>query len=214
VGLEWKHEGYQTGLTWFRNDYRDKIEAGYLPSGTSTNGSTDVYKWENVPKAVVEGLEGTVNVPLSETISWNNNLTWMLQSKNKETGDRLSIIPQYTLNSMLSWQATQDLSLQTTFTWYGRQTPKKYNYKGEAVTGSEKDEVSPYSVLGLSGTLDVNKYVSVTLGVDNLLDKRHFRAGNAQTTGNATTNSYMYGAGANTYNESGRTWYMSLNTHF
>lgn len=214
VGLEWKHEGYQTGLTWFRNDYRDKIEAGYLPSGTSTNGSTDVYKWENVPKAVVEGLEGTVNVPLSETISWNNNLTWMLQSKNKETGDRLSIIPQYTLNSMLSWQATQDLSLQTTFTWYGRQTPKKYNYKGEAVTGSEKDEVSPYSALGLSGTLDVNKYVSVTLGVDNLLDKRHFRAGNAQTTGNATTNSYMYGAGANTYNESGRTWYMSLNTHF
>lgn len=214
VGLEWKHEGYQTGLTWFRNDYRNKIEAGYLPGGTSTNGSTDVYQWENVPKAVVEGLEGTVNLPLSETVSWNNNLTWMLQSKNKETGDRLSIIPQYTLNSTLSWQAMQNLSLQTSFTWYGRQTPKKYNYKGEAVTGSEQDEVSPYSVIGLSGTLDVNKYVSVTLGVDNLLDKRHFRAGNAQTTGNATTSSYMYGAGANTYNESGRTWYLSLDTHF
>lgn len=214
VGLEWKHEGYQTGLTWFRNDYRNKIEAGYLPSGTSTNGSTDVYKWENVPKAVVEGLEGTVNLPLSDTVSWNNNLTWMLQSKNKETGDRLSIIPQYTLNSTLSWQARENLSLQTSFTWYGRQTPKKYNYKGEAVTGSEKDEVSPYSVIGLSGTLDVNKYVSVTLGVDNLLDKRHYRVGNAQTTGNAATDSYMYGAGANTYNESGRTWYLSLDTHF
>ncbi|QHM73685.1 Ferrienterobactin receptor [Mixta intestinalis] len=214
AGLEWKHEDYQVGVTWFRNDYRDKIEAGYLPSGVSTNGKTDLYRWENVPKAVVEGLEGTVNFPLGETIIWSNNLTWMLQSKNKETGDRLSIIPQYTLNSMLSWQATQDLSLQTTFTWYGRQTPKKYNYKGEAITGSERDEVSPYSVVGLSGTLEVNKYVSVTLGVDNLLDKRHFRAGNAQTTGNAVTNSYMYGAGANTYNESGRTWYLGLNTHF
>ena len=214
VGLEWKRDGYQTGLTWFRNDYRNKIESGYLPDGTSTNGKTDVYKWENVPKAVVEGLEGTVNLPLSDTVSWNNNLTWMLKSKNKETGDRLSIIPQYTLNSMLSWQATQNLSLQTSFTWYGRQTPKKYNYKGETVTGSEKDEVSPYSVIGLSGTMDVNKYVSVTLGVDNLLDKRHFRMGNAQTTGNANTNSYMYGAGANTYNESGRTWYLSLDTHF
>ncbi|MDR7343554.1 ferric enterobactin receptor [Pantoea alhagi] len=214
IGLEWKRDGYQTGLTWFRNDYRNKIESGYLPEGTSTNGKTDVYKWENVPKAVVEGLEGTVNLPLSDTVSWNNNLTWMLQSKNKETGDRLSIIPQYTLNSILSWQATQNLSLQTSFTWYGRQTPKKYNYKGETVTGSERDEVSPYSVLGLSGTMEVNKYVSVTLGVDNLLDKRHFRAGNAQTTGNDNTNSYMYGAGANTYNESGRTWYLSLDTHF
>ncbi|UQY44608.1 TonB-dependent siderophore receptor [Mixta hanseatica] len=214
VGLEWKRDDYQLGLTWFRNDYRNKIESGYLPSTTSTNGATDVYKWENVPKAVVEGLEGTVNLPLSDTVSWNNNLTWMLQSKNKETGDRLSIIPQYTLNSILSWQATQNLSLQTSFTWYGRQTPKKYNYKGETVTGSELDEVSPYSVLGLSGTMDVNKYISVTLGVDNLLDKRHFRAGNAQTTGNAATGSYMYGAGANTYNEAGRTWYLSLNTHF
>lgn len=214
IGLEYKHEGYQAGITWFRNDYRNKIEAGYLPSGTSDTGAADVYKWENVPKAVVEGLEGTVNIPVSESISWNNNLTYMLQSKNKTTGDRLSIIPEYTLNSTLAWQAMQDLSLQTTLTWYGRQTPKKYNYKGEAVTGTELSEVSPYSVIGLSGTYDVNKYASVTLGIDNLFDKRHFREGNAQTTGSSTTNAYMYGAGANTYNESGRTFYMSLNTHF
>lgn len=214
VGLEWKHDGYQAGVTWFRNDYRNKIEAGYLPSGTSTSGTTDVYKWENVPKAVVEGLEGTLNIPFSDTVAWNNNLTYMLQSKNKETGDRLSIIPEYTLNSSLSWQATQDLSLETTLTWYGSQTPKKYNYKGEAVTGSEKDQVSPYSIVGMSGTYDINKYASVTLGIENLFDKRHFREGNAQTTGNTTTGAYMYGAGANTYNESGRTYYVSVNTHF
>jgi ferric enterobactin receptor len=65
---------------------------------------TDIYQWENVPKAVVEGLEGTLNVPVSETVNWTNNITYMLQSKNKETGDRLSIIPEYTLNSTLSWQ--------------------------------------------------------------------------------------------------------------
>lgn len=216
VGIEYKHEGYQAGITWFRNDYRNKIEAGYQPSGTSTSGGADIYQWENVPKAVVEGLEGTVNLPLTESVSWNNNLTYMLQSKskNKTTGDRLSIIPEYTLNSTLAWQATDAFSLQSTLTWYGRQTPKKYNYKGESVSGTEQSTVSPYSIVGMSGTYDVNKYVSVTLGVDNVLDKRHFREGNAQTTGNATTNAYMYGAGANTYNESGRTWYMGLNTHF
>lgn len=214
VGIEYKHEGYQAGLTWFRNDYRNKIESGYVPTSTSTSGNADIYQWENVPKAVVEGLEGTVNLPVTEAISWNNNLTWMLQSKNKTTGDRLSVIPEYTLNSTLAWQTTQDLSLQATFTWYGRQTPKKFNYKGDAVTGSERATVSPYSILGLSGTWDVTKYASLTLGIDNLFDKCHYREGNAQTTGNANTNSYMYGAGANTFNESGRTWYMSLNTHF
>jgi ferric enterobactin receptor len=44
---------------------------------------TDIYQWENVPKAVVEGLEGTLNVPVSETVNWTNNITYMLQSKNK-----------------------------------------------------------------------------------------------------------------------------------
>ncbi len=69
-----------------------------------------------MPKAVVEGLEGSLNVPVSDTINWTNNITYMLQSKNKETGDRLSIIPEYTLNSTLSWQVHQDVSLQSTFT--------------------------------------------------------------------------------------------------
>lgn len=211
IGLEFKHDGWLAGATWFRNDYRNKIEAGYSPVYQNAAG-TDLYKWENVPKAVVEGLEGTLNVPISETVNWTNNITYMLQSKNKETGDRLSIIPEYTLNSTLSWQVYDDVSVQSTFTWYGKQEPKKYNYKGQPVTGSEKNEVSPYSILGLSATWDVTKYVSLTGGVDNVFDKRHWRAGNAQTTGGAT--GYMYGAGAETYNESGRTWYMGINTHF
>ena len=214
IGLEFKRDGWLAGVTWFRNDYRNKIEAGYAPiSQTGTSKvKTDIYQWENVPKAVVEGLEGTLNVPVSETVNWTNNITYMLQSKNKETGDRLSIIPEYTLNSTLSWQIYQDVSVQSTFTWYGKQEPKKYNYKGQPVTGSEKNEVSPYSILGLSATWDVTKYVSLTGGVDNVFDKRHWRAGNAQTTGGDT--GYMYGAGAETYNESGRTWYMSVNTQF
>ena len=218
IGLEYKHEGWLAGVTWFRNDYRDKIEAGYAPLGqtSTTKVKTDIYQWENVPKAVVEGLEGTLNVPVSESVNWTNNVTYMLQSKNKKTGERLSIIPEYTLNSTLSWQVRDDLSLQSTFTWYGKQQPKKYNYQGEPTTGSETNEVSPYSIVGLSGTWDMTKNVSLTAGVDNVFDKRHWRAGNAQTTGGVTNgvSSYMYGAGAETYNESGRTWFMGVNTHF
>jgi ferric enterobactin receptor len=145
-------------------------------------------------------------------VNWTNNITYMLESKNKETGERLSVIPEYTLNSTLSWQVRQDISLQSTFTWYGKQQPKKYNYKGQPATGTETNEVSPYSILGLSGTWDATKNVSLTAGIDNLFDERHWRAGNAQTTGGTT--GYMYGAGAATYNEPGRTYYLSLNTHF
>ncbi len=218
IGLEFKHEGWLAGVTWFRNDYRNKIESGYSPVGQTSIASggstlnTYIYQWDNVPKAVVEGLEGAFNVPVSDTVSWTNNVTYMLQSKNKTTGERLSIIPEYTWNSTLSWQVTQDVSLQSTFTWYGKQQPKKFDYKGNRVTGSATNEVSPYSIVGLSGTWDVTKNVSLTGGVSNVFDKRHWREGNAQSTGGGAN--WMYGAGAATYNESGRTWYMGVNTRF
>ncbi|MEJ8324290.1 TonB-dependent siderophore receptor [Kosakonia sacchari] len=218
IGLEFKRDGWLAGVTWFRNDYRNKIESGYAPVGQTSiksgnsNLNTYIYQWDNVPKAVVEGLEGALNVPVSETVSWTNNVTYMLQSKNKTTGERLSIIPEYTWNSTLSWQVTQDVSLQSTFTWYGKQQPKKYDYKGNRVTGSATNEVSPYSIVGLSGTWDVTKNVSLTGGVSNVFDKRHWREGNAQSTGGGAN--WMYGAGAATYNESGRTWYMGVNTRF
>ncbi len=216
IGLEYKNQsGLQTGLTYFRNDYHNKIESGTVSGSTNSDG-TRLFKWANVPRAVVEGLEGTFNVPVTDTVTWNNNLTWMLQSKDKTNHDRLSVIPQFTLNSNLAWQVRQDLSLQATWTWYGKQKPKRLNYQGEAVSYPDTREVSPYSIIGASATWDATKNVSVTAGIDNLFDKRHFREGNAQTTGTIRggEQSYLYGAGANTYNESGRTFYMSLNTHF
>lgn len=214
LGVEFHRGNVLANLTYFRNDYHNKIEAGTTPIGTTTNGKTNLYQWENVPRAVIQGIEGSVNLPITDTITWNNNLTWMLENRNKSTNDYLSVIPEYTLNSTLSWQATDDFSMQSTVTWYGVQKPKKYNYKGEATSGSERQTVSPYALLGMSGTYKVNSHLSVTTGIDNVLDKRHFREGNAQTTGNANTNSYMYGAGAATYNDPGRTVYVSLQSSF
>lgn len=212
IGIEYHHDEVQAGLTWYRNDYHDKIEAGY--AAEYSNGTADIYKWENVPKALVQGLEGTLNFPISASLNMKNNFTYIIDNKNKTTGDYLSIIPKYTIHSTLEWQATNDLSVQSTLTWYGRQKPKKYNYKGEPTSGSETRQVKPYALVGASATYNVNKYMDVTAGIDNLFDKRHFREGNAQSTGNATTGAYLWGAGANTYNEPGRTYYMELGLHF
>ncbi|MFM2476069.1 TonB-dependent siderophore receptor [Celerinatantimonas sp. MCCC 1A17872] len=214
LGIEYDHNGYQAGLTWFRNDYHNKIQAGTTPVGTTSTDAANIYQWTNISRAVVEGLEGTVNVPLSRDLSLKNNLTYMIQNKNKDTGDYLSVIPRFTINSKLGWQATDSLFLQSTMTWYGRQKPRKYDYQGEPAEGSEKNEVAPYAIFGFSGTYEVNKYVSFTAGVSNLFDKRQYREGNALTVTNSRTNDYMSGAGAQTYNESGRTFYASLNTHF
>ncbi|WP_158782933.1 TonB-dependent siderophore receptor [Pantoea sp. BAV 3049] len=216
IGVEFHRDDFQAGVTWFRNDYRNKIESGTHAVGSTSTLNSRILQWENVDKSLVEGLEGTLNFPVSDKIKWNNNLTWMLKSENKTSGDYLSITPQFTLNSSVSLQATEDLSLQAEMAWYGRQKPKKYNYKGEPTSGVDRHEVSPYAVIGLSGTYDINKYASMTVGVDNLFDKRQFRAGSAQSVSNTSggVTSTVYGAGAATYNEPGRTYYVSLNTHF
>ncbi len=50
IGLEFKRDGWLAGVTWFRNDYRNKIEAGYAPVYQNNKG-TDLYQWENVPES-------------------------------------------------------------------------------------------------------------------------------------------------------------------
>ncbi|WP_431484581.1 TonB-dependent siderophore receptor [Pseudomonas solani] len=217
LGIEYKKDGLVAGLTYFRNDYKNKIESGMASIGSATGGqvvggvnyaNARIFQWENVPKALVEGIEGNLTLPLTEQLSWTNNLTWMLQSKNKETGDTLSVTPAYTLNSMLDWQAREDLSFQASVAWYGKQKPKKYGYQGNRVTGNANNQLSPYALLGLSGTYDLSENLSFTAGVDNLLDKRLYREGNAQGVNN------IDGAGAATYNEPGRTLYTSITASF
>lgn len=214
LGLEYKQDGLVAGLTYFRNDYKNKVESGLAKVGNATGGSNAtyrnaaVYQWENVPKALVEGLEGNLTLPLADDLSWTNNFTYMLQSKNKQTGDVLSVTPEYTVNSMLDWQAREDLSFQLSVTWYGKQKPKKYDYHGDPVTGTASNELSPYAIAGASGTYALSKHLSITAGIDNLFDKRLYREGNAQGVAN------IEGAGAATYNEPGRTVYTSLTASF
>lgn len=208
LGIEFKRDGWVAGITWFRNDYRNKIEAGRTAIGSAAGGSNagyanaDIFRWENVPRAVVEGLEGTLNVPLSPALDWSTNFTYMLQSTNKQIGEPLSIIPEFTVNSNLDWQVSERLALQATVTWYGRQTPGKYDYQGNLLSGDARREISPYALAGLSGTYRLGDGWSVGAGINNLFDKRLYREGNAVQ------------AGAYTYNEPGRTFYTSLSYDF
>ncbi|SQB21318.1 outer membrane receptor FepA [Citrobacter koseri] len=54
IGLEWKHDGWQAGVTWFRNDYRDKMKRAMRQSAIplqvkckpiSTSGKTCRRPW-------------------------------------------------------------------------------------------------------------------------------------------------------------------------
>lgn len=198
IGLEFNLNGYNAGVTWFRNDYKNKIVSGTEMLGNTASGA-NILQWENGGKAVVEGLEGTLLVPvIADTLSWRTNATYMIKSENKDTGNPLSVIPKYTINTLLDWQVTSKFSANVNWTLYGRQKPREYaeirNENGVLAT----NEVGSYSVVGIGGNYQLMKDLRLNAGISNLFDKQIYRENE----------------GASTYNEPGRAYYAGVTISF
>ncbi|ART64569.1 TonB-dependent siderophore receptor [Kushneria marisflavi] len=202
IGIEYRNDDLVAGLTYFRNDYKDKIVSGLNPVAV-TGGGTEVLQWRNAERAVVQGLEGNLQIPLTDTLLWSNNVTYMIESEDRETGDPLSIIPEFTLNSTLDWTLSERLNTQLYWTAYGKQeSPSRpINRSGER-NGINDDSLSPYSIIGFNVGYTFNPHLRGSFGINNLFDKRLYREGNSNS------------AGAATYNEPGRAIYSSLTASF
>ena len=216
LGIEYTDDTVQAGATLFHNDYRNKIEAGHdivgnAIGGTGQYANSEIFRWSNVPKAVISGLEGTFSYRFSPALTWRNNFTWMLQSKNKLTDEQLSIIPKYTLNSRLDYKALPALDVFAAVTFYGRQKPNKYDYQGLPLTGEETRSLKPYGLVNVGGQYAFTPDIALSFGINNLFDKRLYRMGNAIGVNRPRT---IYGAGAATYNEPGRSFYVGLSARF
>ena len=209
IGVEYNKDGYLASLTYFRNDYRNKIVPSDKLIGVTSN-KNEVYQWSNANRALVEGLEGNLTLPLIENkLSWVNNFTYMHKTKNKDTGNPLSIVPKYTLNSSLSYQITDSLDAMLTYTQYGKQKSRK-NPENRMENGNNKyvnqlagsEDIGSYAVWGLSAGYNWKDTISIRVGVSNLFDKRIYRS-------SSSTN-----YNAHTYNEPGRAYYATVKYTF
>ena len=209
IGVEYNKDGYLASLTYFRNDYHNKIVPSDKLIGVTSN-KNEVYQWSNANHALVEGLEGNLTLPLIENkLSWVNNFTYMHKTKNKDTGNSLSIVPKYTLNSSLSYQITDSLDAMLTYTQYGKQKSRK-NPENRMENGDDKninqladsDDIGSYAVWGLSAGYNWKDTISIRVGVSNLFDKRIYRSSSSKNYN------------AHTYNEPGRAYYATVKYTF
>ncbi|CEE55626.1 Ferric enterobactin receptor [Xanthomonas citri pv. citri] len=208
IGIEWAPQsGHHASLTYFHNAYDDKIVAGLVPVGTTADGRGQVFQWTNASEAIVQGVEGNLTLPLlgeqGRVLKWNSNITYMIENKNTATGQPLSVIPEYTVNTTLDWQPTQALSLLLAGTFYGKQESATQSSTSGGAIASDTRE--PYDVWSISARYRVTRTVSLGVGVDNLFDTRLFREGTNNTGG---------AAGAATYNEPGRAYWATLRFGF
>jgi len=212
IGINYAANGWNAGLTYFHNKYDNKITSGEIIYGSAfTPGSPNpsnparpgvILKWENATDAVIAGYEGNLLIPLARNLNWSNNFTYMQRNKDKR-GQPLSIVPKYTINSTLDWQATDRLSFVVTGAFYGRQQPRTSQAStGAAAEGEALKPRPAYALWGISTGYSFTQNLKARIGVSNLFDKRLFRKGSGSS------------AGAATYNEPGRAYYLTLTSSF
>ncbi|KAB0626090.1 TonB-dependent siderophore receptor [Acinetobacter gandensis] len=200
IGVQFEKDIVNASFAWFRNDYKNKIVSGdtmleqVIIGGTTYN----VLQWMNTPKALVEGVEGSITLDWGD-ISWTNNVTYMINSEDKRTGNPLSIIPNYTINSILNYDISDRLDANFVYTQYGRQKPRQYEEISlENKDGLALESVKSYGLAGINFGYKFTKDFSGRIGVSNLFDEKKLR--------DKTVNQ--------TYNEPGRAYYASLKYQF
>ncbi|MBF0659207.1 FepA family TonB-dependent siderophore receptor [Psychrobacter sp. NG25] len=194
--------GLNAGLTYYHNAYDNRIGAGVDRVALDTATGRSIFVWENQGEAVIEGLEGFVKVPVTDTVSWSSNITGILRSERKDNGEPLSLIPKFTVNTGVDWDITPRWNANVDVSYYGTiEAPKR-----SVTTDDELDTLlldrDPYAIANVSTRYDLTKAITVGAGVKNLFDTGVYREG-------TSTN-----AGARTFNEPGRTYVFDVSVDF
>lgn len=192
------HNGIEASLTYFHNDYQNRIGAGTYQynEGAETNR---LYRWENQKDAVISGLEGNFSTDLGDRFAFSANFTKMIKSEKKENGEPLSLVPDYTVNASLDWFASDTVTVTLSATRYGKIKAPTVS----SITNAEFDETNerdPYTLVNLGASWDMTEKARLSAGVTNLFDRAVLRTDSS--------------TGANTFNEPGRAFYLSLTSTF
>lgn len=194
--------GLNAGLTYYHNAYDNRIGAGTDRVAVDTATDRSIFQWDNQGEAIVEGLEGFVQVPVTDNVRWSSNITGNIRSERKDNGEPLSLIPKFTVNTGVDWDITPQWNAGFDVSYYGAIEAPTIS----ATTGDDSDDPlldrEPYAIANVSTRYDLTKAITVGAGVKNLFDTGVYREGTA-------TN-----AGARTFNEPGRTYVFDVSVDF
>lgn len=203
LGVQFDKDIWNASLTYFRNDYKNKIGAGDNIIATVNNAGNRQYpvshilRWENIPKALVQGVEGSVGMTF-DNATWTNNITYMIDSKDKSTGNPLSIIPNYTINSIFNYRITDNFDVNFVYTQYGRQKPRQFAIQRSENRGINSMPIKSYGIASINVGYKFTDNISGRIGVSNIFDEQKLRDNSVNQS----------------YNEAGRAYYANLKYTF
>jgi len=198
-GEEGWAQGVQSSITLFQNDVEDMINISRTASiseapnytnfvGFERNSSgrlVPVFRYYNVNKARIRGVETELKVPFNDAWKLTLNYTYNDGRDLSNGGNKpLQNQPFHTANGILDWQATQDWSFYVSA-----------NYTGEKRSTTQGTTPGGYVIWNLGGGWQASKNVKLRAGVLNLADK------------DLSRDDYSY-------NEDGRRYFMAVDYRF
>jgi len=189
-------EDVTASATLFQNDIDDMISVNRTANRAQARAydnfvgydaaGNPVFKYFNVNKARIRGLETELNVPFTDAVGIKLNYTYNDGRDLSNGGNKpLSVLPFHTANATLDWAPQEEWNLYLSA-----------NLKGQGRTVNN-DNVTPgaYTIWNTGGSYKVTKAVKIRAGVLNLLDK------------DLNRDDYSY-------NEDGRRYFMAVDYNF
>ncbi|HGM6322730.1 TPA: ligand-gated channel protein [Serratia marcescens] len=172
IGLMWDSlKGVNAGVTVFNTDFKNKItEVRRCEDTSDCKIGNDVYDFisdrVNVDKANMRGVEATFGWQINKDWKWNANYTYTAseQKSGEFQGKALNQMPKHMINTVLDWQATQDLSLWSRVNFRSRTSDYLSRTSMETSTPS-------YTFVDAGLSYQAAKNLQLTGGVYNILDK-------------------------------------------
>ena len=184
LGLSWQDHRSDYSVTLFESNVKDLISTESIP-GRDPETNKLRRKYINVSRARLRGVELSTNQELAGGFSLYAAAN-LLQSRNRITGDHLTLRPAYTTTLGARWTGNK---LDAGVDWL--YTGDQYMEEGN------KDRVAGYSVVNFNLRYALQNNVTVRAGIENI--------GNV----NLEKRSPLY-----TYVERGRTLWVGLEAAF
>ena len=167
LGAAWERKLWQAGVTAFNTDFSNKLQTAYLGQ---INGQ-HFYQYYNAISAVTRGLEANFTVPVASGFVWRTGVTRMFKAEDKGTGAPLSVVPEWSINSILDAQITSALSASVQAVYTGKQVNLEWRVANQSGASGSQRIQNPYTIVNLGFNYRFSKTLRVDFGIKNLLDK-------------------------------------------
>ena len=160
IGLEGEKGPFSGGITAFRNDIDNMIDARFIRTEGSGNNKITYYQYQNIADARTQGIEARADIKLPWHLSTGAGVTW-LDTENKETGEELTDASDIKAIFRLAYYHPD----------YKFRAATRINYIGDQheLDGQDKNE---YVTVNLYFAKDFSNRIRAFAGIDNLLNEK------------------------------------------